>query len=108
MAEWPQAGGPDGSWTTKERAPHRWSVAENRNILFKTELPETGQSGIAKFGDRLYFTTMEPLRNARARKDGGNIVGHAADASTGEIRMILPNTIDITQTRFTTADYEQP
>jgi hypothetical protein len=85
MAEWPQAGGPDGSWTTKERAPHRWSVAENRNILFKTELPETGQSGIAKYGDRLYFTTMEPLRNARARKDGGNVTGHAADANTGEL-----------------------
>ena len=85
MSDWPQAGGVDGSWSTRDRAPHNWSVSERKNIIWTTELPETGQSGIAKVGDYLFFTTMQPLKDKRSRKDGGNIVGHAANAKTGEL-----------------------
>jgi hypothetical protein len=51
LANWPQAAGPDGNWRVRaSSAPTRWSVALNENIVWRSPLPNGGQSGIAVWG----------------------------------------------------------
>lgn len=61
--QWPMSGGPDGSWKVKtdKEIPLKWSVRNNKNIKWKTTLPEGGQSGIAVWGDKLFLTINKPL-----------------------------------------------
>ncbi len=83
---WPQAAGPNGSWAvTGREVPLQWSVARNQNIVWKTTLPEAGQSGIAVWGNRLFLTTMKPLESNTARKEGHEAVGYCLDSRTGKI-----------------------
>jgi len=81
-ANWPQAGGPDGTWRSSGKdAPATWSVTLNQNIIWKATLPNAGQSGIAVWGDRLFLTTFAPGE----KKTSGTIQGHCIDAKTGKI-----------------------
>jgi hypothetical protein len=81
---WPQAGGPDGTWRVSGKAPTSFSVTLDQNIVWKASLPSGGQGGIAVWGDRLFLTTFEPYAPG-ASKMSANIVGHALDATTGKI-----------------------
>jgi hypothetical protein len=59
--QWPQAGGPHGNWSVEaEASPVKWSVARGEGIVWRTTLPETGQGGIAVWGDRVFLTTLKP------------------------------------------------
>jgi hypothetical protein len=81
-ANWPQAGGPDGTWRLNiNDAPSSWSVTLNQNIVWKTTLPNAGQSGIAVWGDRLFLTTFDQGET----KTSGAILGLCVDAKTGKI-----------------------
>lgn len=83
---WPQAAGPAGNWAVADGDPPvAWSVARDRNIVWRTPLPETGQSGIAVWGDRLFLTTMKPLEEGAKKKQGAEIVGYCLDSATGKI-----------------------
>lgn len=84
VAQWPQAAGPDGTWRVRGPAPTEWSVALGRNIVWKTPLPNGGQSGIAVWGDRLFLTTFDTYREGDP-KFSGAILGHCLDARTGKI-----------------------
>ena len=80
-ANWPQAGGPDGTWqVTGAEPPVRWSVARNENIAWRVPLPNAGQSGIAVWGDRLFLTTFA----AGEKGFSGKITGIAVDARNGK------------------------
>src|SRR5438132_841893 len=79
---WPQASGPSGDWTSKKKAPVEWSVSRNENIAWTATLPEVGQGGIAVWGDHLFLTTMRPLPNAEASKEGSDIVGYCLSAAS--------------------------
>ncbi|MDA7905030.1 PQQ-binding-like beta-propeller repeat protein [Rhodopirellula sp.] len=83
---WPQAAGPQHNWTTKTRdtPPLRWSVEKNTNIRWRKTLPETGQSGIAIWGDRLFLTTMKPIDAETKPKKGSDIVLYCINTETGE------------------------
>jgi outer membrane protein assembly factor BamB len=60
--QWPMAGGPDGSWRVAgTEPPLNWSVRSGENVLWKTTLPEGGQSGITVWGDRVFLATMKPF-----------------------------------------------
>src|SRR3989441_12864149 len=84
-ANWPQAAGPNGTWSVPDaRPPVEWSVARNQNILWRAALPNGGQSGIAVWGDRLFLTTFEPYKPGDP-KFSTVILGHAIDARTGKI-----------------------
>ena len=63
VSQWPMASGPQGTWATntEEVIPVRWSVSNDSNILWKRVLPEGGQSGIAIWNDRVFFTINKPL-----------------------------------------------
>jgi len=96
-ANWPQPAGPNGNWIVPSgKVPTHWSVARNENILWKTTLPETGQSGIAVWGDRLFLTTMKPLAADATKKEGPNVIGYCLDGRTGKIlwTVDLPGTAD--------------
>ena len=85
FANWPQAAGPNGTWSVPDaRPPVSWSVARNQNILWRAPLPNGGQSGIAVWGNRLFLTTFEPYTPG-APKTSSVILGHAIDANTGKI-----------------------
>ena len=60
-SNWPMAGGPGGTWKVEgPEPPLKFSVRADRNIQWKTPLPEGGQSGIAVFGDLAFLTIMKP------------------------------------------------
>lgn len=85
---WPAAGGPDGNWQVAGPAtPVAWSVARDQNIVWRTPLPEGGQSGIAVWGGRLFLSTLRPWpADAGERsKQSRDITGYCLDAATGAI-----------------------
>jgi outer membrane protein assembly factor BamB len=85
---WPTAAGPDGSWATRgDNFPSSWSVATNKNIRWRTSLPEGGQSGIAVWNDHLFLTTNRPLSIETPNADavGGEITGYCINANTGKV-----------------------
>jgi len=78
---WPQAGGPNGTWSVDgAEPPVRWSVVRNENIAWRVNLPNAGQSGIAVWRDRLYLTTFAPGEKGFS----GKITGLAIDARSGK------------------------
>jgi outer membrane protein assembly factor BamB len=102
-ANWPQAAGPNGTWAVETRAevPIHWSVTRGENVVWKTTLPEAGQSGITVWGNRLFLTTMKPLVSETARKEGHDIVGYCLDANSGKILW----TVDLAGTADSTYAY---
>ncbi|HET6285109.1 MAG TPA: hypothetical protein VFH73_29395 [Polyangia bacterium] len=84
VGSWPQAGGPDGTFRVNvEGAPTTWSVAANKNILWRTDLDNEGQGGIAVAGDLLFLTTYLPFSGS---KTSLSIEGYAIDRTTGTIK----------------------
>ena len=82
---WPQAAGPEGNWRAHgPAAPLHWSVARNQNIVWRTALPNGGQSGIAVWGDRIFLTTFDVYKEGEP-KFSGTILGHCLNATTGKI-----------------------
>ena len=87
VANWPQAGGPNGSWRVDvANAPTSWSVAANTNIVWHQPLPNEGQGGIAVWGDTLFLETFP----AGVSKNSLDVVGHAIDRNTGMIKWSTP------------------
>ncbi len=85
FAQWPQAAGPNGNWKVQTKsAPAQWSVALGQNIVWRTALPNGGQSGIAVWGDRLFLTTFDVYREGYP-KFSSTILGHCLNASTGKL-----------------------
>ena len=81
--EWHQAAGPLGNFSSSQSAPSDWSVVENRNIRWRLQLPETGQSTPVVSQGRLYFTTF-----AAVTKDstlGKDLVAWCCSAKTGRV-----------------------
>lgn len=61
--QWPMSGGPEGNWKIKTalKVPTKWSVRTGENIKWKKALPAGGQSGIAVWGKKIFFTINPPL-----------------------------------------------
>lgn len=82
--QWPQASGPQGTWAVgADSVPLKWSVARGEGVLWRTTLPETGQGGIAVWGNRVFLTTLKP--EAGQLPLGKDVIGHCLDAKTGKI-----------------------
>lgn len=93
-ANWPQASGPNADWKTAGKASTRWSVVRDENILWRTPLPEGGQSAVTVWGDRAFVTIHKPIKTFEERFLGSDIVGYCLDANTGRIlwKVDLPGT----------------
>ena len=63
QTQWPMFSGPNGSGQIEAQvsAPTAWSVRNKQNILWETPLPAGGQSGIAVWGNNVFFTINTPL-----------------------------------------------
>jgi len=94
-AQWPQAAGPNHDWTVKtdDKVPTSWSVEREENILWRTPLEETGQSGIVVWEDMIFLTTMKPLLEGhegkvddKQKRNGTSVIMHCLDANTGKQR----------------------
>ncbi|QDU86690.1 Outer membrane protein assembly factor BamB [Pirellulimonas nuda] len=84
---WPQAAGPRGDWSTRAEGevPTPFSVASGKNVLWTKPLEESGQSGIAVWGDRVFLTVLKPFEPGEGRqKKTSGIRALALDAATGE------------------------
>ncbi len=79
---WPQGPGPNVNFTILNAdAPAAWSRVRNEGIAWKKTLPETGQSTVVIWGQRLFFTTLQAVEGDS--KLGQNIVAWCCDAETG-------------------------
>jgi len=88
------AAGPNADWqiSTEHKVSHTWSVSKDKNILWKTILPEGGQSGIAIWKDRLFLTINKPLPLGTETQDakGSDIVGYCINTESGEVLWTAP------------------
>ncbi|MGX1929313.1 outer membrane protein assembly factor BamB family protein [Flagellimonas sp. 2504JD4-2] len=86
---WPQPAGPNGDWTltTEDKVPTEWSVTTGKNVLWKAELPEGGQSGITIWDDTIFLTVMKPIHRIEEGKGikGADVHGLCIDAKDGKI-----------------------
>src|ERR1700726_2019009 len=73
--DWPQWRGPEGTGVSRERnLPINWN--SERGIIWKTEIPEWGDSTPAIWGDAILITSQhdENLLLLRINKADGKIV----------------------------------
>lgn len=94
-ANWPSAAGPNHNWqaTSDKPAPTSWSVSRNENIIWQTDLPNAGQSGITVWEDKLFLTTFAPGEGYHPepkQRWSGKIQGHCVDKQTGKILWTVP------------------
>lgn len=82
---WPQAGGPNENYIVEASGsskPMSWNYQTGQGIRWKKILPETGQSTVVVWGDRLFFTTMKPVD--QDSELGSDIVAWCCDANSGD------------------------
>ena len=87
---WPEHRGPNRNYhlKTKTDYPTNWSVAKGENVRWRMPLPETGHSGIAIWGDRLFLTCFRKLTPEDIGPKGTWVSesrGYCLSAETGEI-----------------------
>lgn len=87
---WPENRGPQQNYhlTTSLEIPTTWSVSADENILWRMPLPETGHSGVAVWGDKLFLTCFRKLMPEDVVGKATNVaetVGYCLDAGSGKI-----------------------
>lgn len=82
--DWSQATGPNFDFTYPELPPvESFSASLDRNVAWRTTLPETGQSTPIVSGGRIFLTTMKPVQ--ADSEIGSDIVAYCLAADTGDI-----------------------
>ena len=91
---WHQPAGPNGNWQVDGQPPIEWSVTRNENILWRTPMPEAGQSGVTVWDDRVFVTTHVPIQSAEEKSAVKDIIGFCLDGDTGKVlwQVTLPGT----------------
>jgi outer membrane protein assembly factor BamB len=86
-ADWPQGQGPNYNWQiSADTVLTDFSVALNKNIIWKTALPEGGQSSVTIAGNKLFLTCQEQWPETKKEKPKGTgIVGYCLDRANGKI-----------------------
>ena len=75
LADWPQAAGPDYQYVVEDGvALKEFSVARNEGVIWRTPLPNTGESTPIISGDRIFLTCHTPIAVARSGSPHGR--GH--------------------------------
>lgn len=64
------------------RAPTTWSAVRNEHVRWRKRLPETGQSSVVTWNDRIFFTTMAPVDGDSEL--GRDVVAWCCDSATGD------------------------
>ena len=79
--DWPQAAGPNGDFVTGGNAPTDFSVALDRNVVWISELPSTGQGTPIIVGDKVFVTSHATI--SEDTELGKEILGLCFEAKTG-------------------------
>lgn len=84
MTPWPQGPGPNFNFVVEAtQTPTNWSAALDRQVAWRTRLPETGQSAPIVWDDRVFVTTMKPVDTDS--ETGSDIVVYALSTTSGEL-----------------------
>ena len=82
-ADWPQAAGPNYQYVVEDgRALTQFSVARNDGVIWRTPLPNTGESTPIVSGSRIFLTCHTPMR--ADAESGQAIFGICFDAASGK------------------------
>ncbi|MEO2034746.1 MAG: hypothetical protein ABGZ35_21920 [Planctomycetaceae bacterium] len=94
---WDQPAGPNGNWKVGGSAPTEWSVVRNENILWRTPLPECGQSNVTVWGALAFTTIHKPLITEDEKDRVTDVVGYCLNAHDGRIlwNVDLPGSVPI-------------
>ncbi len=60
-------------------------MVRDENILWRTPLPECGQSAVTVWGDKVFTTIHQPIKSFEDRFLGSDIMGYCLDADTGKV-----------------------
>jgi len=82
FADWPQAAGPNYDYQVGGRAPRAFSVARNQRVLWRTALPNTGESTPVVANGRVFVTCHTPMTTDA--QSGREIFGLCFDADSGK------------------------
>lgn len=81
---WPQGPGTNFDFTASaENLPTTWSVSLDQNIAWRATLPETGQSAPVIWEERIFLTTMKPVKEDSAV--GKDIVAWCLSTKDGSV-----------------------
>lgn len=81
-ADWPEAAGPNHDYQVAGTAPTQFSVVRGENVLWKTPLPNTGESTPVIAGDRIFITCHTPM--TADGQTGRNIFALCLDLGSGK------------------------
>ena len=81
-ADWPQAAGPHHDYRVAGQAAGSFSVAVGRNVVWKSPLPNTGESTPVVSGNRVFVTCHAPVTSDA--EAGSTILGICFDARDGK------------------------
>jgi len=81
-ADWPQAAGPNHDYRVAGRAPTAFSVARDQRVLWRTPLPNTGESTPIVAGGRVFLTCHTPM--TADAQPGQEIYAMCFDANSGK------------------------
>lgn len=79
---WSQASSPNGNFVVEGKAPSDFSVSLEKNILWRTPLPNTDQGSVIVSNGRVFVTSHAPAKEDSST--GSLIVGQCFDATTGK------------------------
>jgi outer membrane protein assembly factor BamB len=83
FADWPQAAGPNHQYVVEDgKALTEFSVARNEGVIWRTPLPNTGESTPIVFGNRIFLTCHTPMK--ADAESGQAIYGMCFDVATGK------------------------
>ena len=80
--DWPEAAGPNRDFFSNGSAPGFFSVAQEKNVLWRAKLPSTGQGAPVVSGGRVFVTSHEPITGDTEL--GKDILGMCFDRETGK------------------------
>jgi outer membrane protein assembly factor BamB len=81
---WPQGSGSNANFVIPDaEAPTEWSVVTGRNIAWRLTLPETGQSTVTAWGNRLFFTFLKPVE--KDSELGQNLIACCSETRNGDV-----------------------
>lgn len=81
-ADWPQAAGPNHDYRVAGHAPTTFSVVRNQRVLWRTPLPNTGESTPIVAGSRVFLTCHIPM--TADAQPGQEIYAMCFDADSGK------------------------
>lgn len=80
---WHQAAGPNGNNVVNGHAPTNFSVTHNKNILWRVNLPNTGQGTVVINNGKAFVMSHTSI--TQDEKQGKNTLGQVFNASNGDL-----------------------